>query len=268
MSTVLQTSPSDLEQQTSDLLQQAWSAPPDEAEALRNSAVQLNLELARGLATRYVGRGIPADDLIQVACLGLVQAARRFDPTRGSRFADFAVPTIRGELRKHFRDAGWVVRPPRRIQELQAGIWSAEPELIQQLHRAPKPHEIAEHLGVELADVIEALALDGCFAPSSLDTPVGPDARPAMDTLAHSDDDLSSAEARVLLAPLVRTLKPRDRRIVELRYFRGLTQREIGEVLGVTQMQVSRLLSRILRDLRSALEGTAAEDSGSARRSG
>ncbi|MGN6722003.1 MAG: sigma-70 family RNA polymerase sigma factor [Marmoricola sp.] len=259
MSNLLELSPFDCEQQTNTLLQEAWAAPPDEAEVLRNRAVQLNLDMARGLATRYMGRGIPADDLIQVASLGLVQAARRFDPTRGSRFADFAVPTIRGELRKHFRDAGWVVRPPRRIQELQASIWGIEPDLIQELHRAPRPREIADRLGVELDDVVEALALDGCFAPSSLDTPVGPDARPAMDTLAGNDDDLASAEARVMLGPLVKALKPRDRRIVELRYFEGLTQREIGAALGVTQMQVSRLLSRILRDLRSAMEGADIE---------
>lgn len=261
MSITLQRGQTDRDQQTDQLLKQACMATPhdpDEVARLRNEAVELNLDLARGLATRYAGRGIPVDDLIQVAYLGLVQAARRFDPSRGCRFADFAVPTIRGELRKHFRDAGWVVRPPRRIQELQASIWSAEPELIQALHRAPRPREIAEHLGLDLEDVIEALALDGCFAPSSLDTPVGPEARPVMDTLKEVDDDLSSAEARVLLAPIVKRLKPRDRRIIELRFFQGLTQREIGEALGVTQMQVSRLLTRILRDLRDALDKASA----------
>ena len=253
MSTILEPDHLDCAQRTQQLLREAWVAPPQEAEDLRNEAVELNLELARGLATRYVGRGIAVDDLIQVAYLGLVQAARRFDPTRETRFVDFAVPTIRGELRKHFRDAGWTIRPPRRFQELQAAIWAAESDLVQDLHRSPTPEEIGEHLDADTADVVEALALDGCFAPSSLDAPAGPDGRLAIDSLAVDGDGHDVADARVVLIPLLRTLKPRDRQIVELRYFQGLTQREIGQVLGVTQMQVSRLLARILRDLRDAV---------------
>lgn len=242
------------EQRTIELLKAASQCPPPDAKDRRNEAVELNMPLAKALATRYAGRGIPLDDLTQVAFLGLVQAVERFDPTRECRFTDFAVPTIRGELRRHFRDAGWTVRPPRRLQELQARIWAVEGELTQQLHRSPKPRELAEHLQVDIEDVVEALALDGCFAPSSLDTPRTAEGQPAIDTLADDIDGTVATEARMLLAPAIRGLKPRDRQILELRFIEELTQQQIGDILGVTQMQVSRLVTRILRDLREEID--------------
>jgi RNA polymerase sigma-B factor len=157
-------------------------------------------------------------------------------------------------VKRYFRDFGWTVRPPRRIQELQAQISRASNELSQSLHRSPKPREVAEFLGIDVDSVIEALAADGCFTPASLDVPVGEDGTGSLGELLGGEDaDLGRAEARILLGPAVRRLKERDRRIIELRFFYGWTQEQIAQDIGVTQMQVSRLLSRILSDLRSEL---------------
>jgi len=221
--------------------------------------VEVNMPSARMLARHYAGRGIAVDDLEQVAYLGLVKAARGYDPERGSDFLAYAMPTIKGELRRHFRDAGWMVRPPRRIQELQARLWVAEAELTQSLQRSPTPSEVAEHLDVELDDVIEALSVDGCFVPSSLDAPLGDgDSATVADRQGGDDFAFDSCEARVMLGPAVRRLSERDRRILELRFFHGWSQQQIGDEIGVTQMQVSRLLSRIKSDLKAALSGSAA----------
>lgn len=242
------------DEQTVVLLRRAKRLDDEPARECRGAAVSLNMPMARGLAMRYRNQGLSLDDLHQVAYLGLVESTVRFDPERGFGFTDFAVPTIRGELRKHFRDAGWTVRPPRRLQELQAAIRMSEQDLNQKLGRAPRPSEIAADLGEELDNVIEALAIDGCFRPSSLDAPTGAnqDAPPLSDSL-KAEDAFTSAEARLTLGPAIRGLKERDRRILELRYFEGLTQQEIGDAIGVTQMQVSRLIARILRDARSAI---------------
>ena len=216
------------------------------------------LPLAASLAMRYRGRSIAYDDLYQVACLGLVNAVRGFDPSRGVDFRGYAVPTIRGELRRHFRDAGWTIRPPRRIQELQPRLWEAEATLVQQLHRSPRPAEIADFLGVPEDDVVEALCVDGCFSPSSLDAPVTADRDSSIgDQEGGEDLAFDQSEATIMLAPAVRRLQARDRRIVQLRFFEGWTQQQIGEEIGVTQMQVSRLLNRILGDLRDTI-GTPA----------
>ena len=237
------------------LLAQAWRAQGAERRRIQDEVVRLNLDVARDVARRYQGRGISLDDLFQVASLALCKAVRGFDPSRGTDILSYAVPTMRGELRKTFRDHGWMVRPPRSMQELQAECWRAEAELIQELGRSPRPSEIAEHLGVELDRVREALAIDGCFAPSSIDaSPVEDDQSSLVAKLGTLDPDVPATEARVVLAPVVRRLSERDRQIIEMRFFAGMTQSQIGEVIGVTQMQVSRLLSRILRDLRSALE--------------
>jgi RNA polymerase sigma-B factor len=189
--------------------------------------------------------------------MALTRAARDFDPHRHQDFLSYAVPTIRGELKKHFRDQGWMVRPPRRVQEAQARITRAEGVLSQELGRPVRPSELAAHLDMHLDDVIEALAADGCFSPSSLDRPVttnGDGGGVALgDFLGEDDQEAPAAEARVVLGPVVRRLKPRDRRIVYLRFFEQRSQQEIADEIGVTQMQVSRLLARILRDLRKDL---------------
>jgi RNA polymerase sigma-B factor len=233
------------------------AAATDEQERHRlvDELVVVNLGVARSIAVRYRNRGISGEDLEQVARLGLVKAAQAFDPTRQNDFLAYAVPTIRGEVRKHFRDAGWTVRPPRRIQELQSRIMAAAADLTQTLGRSPRPSEIARHLDANLEEVHEALAADGCFSPSSLDRRVSEDENSASlgDLLPADDTDQDAAEARLMLAPVVRQLSERDQLILHLRFFKGLTQEEIAGEIGVTQMHVSRLLNRILQELRSEL---------------
>ena len=225
--------------------------PParDDADAL----VMAHTPLARSMAARYRRRGIDVDDLEQVALLALTKAAQRFDPAAGHPFLAYAVPTVRGELRKHFRDVGWVIRPPRRIQEMQGRVGAAQEALVASLGRSPRPSEVAEHLDEPLADVVEALAADGCFAPASLDVVAVGGSSTLGDLLPVEDRSMSAAEARIVLEPLVRTLAPRDRRIVRLRFVDELNQREIAEQVGLTQAQVSRVLTRILATLRDGL---------------
>ena len=215
--------------------------------------IEDNVPLARSMAARYRNRGIDLDDLEQVALLGLTKAAQRFDPDAGHDFLSYAVPTIRGELRRHFRDAGWMVRPPRRVQDLQARIAGAQRDLEAELGRSPRPSEVAAHLDEDLNGVIEALSADGCFTPTSLDGTVGDGSSTLGDLLGTEDRAIESAEARVVLDPVVRGLSDRDRRIVRLRYFEERTQQEIAEDIGLTQAQVSRVLTRILNDLRDQL---------------
>lgn len=231
-------------------------ATSEDRHALEDQIVELNMVVAADCARRYRGRGIATDDLDQVAYLGLVKAVQGFDPGLGHEFLSFAVPTIRGELRRHFRDHGWSLRPPRSIQELQTRILASEGELTQELGRSPRPTDLARHLDVDLEHVLDALAANGCFAPASLDAPV-PEGEAALgDRLGGLDPAFASAEARVTLAAVMRGLTPRERRILELRFFGGCTQAEIGADIGVTQMQVSRLLNRILDRLRERLVDT------------
>ena len=218
-----------------------------------------NMGVATAIAGRYRTRGIATEDLQQVAYLALVKAAHGYDPEVGHDFLSYAVPTIRGEIKRHVRDLGWMVRPPRRVQELQARISTADAELSQWLGRSPRPSEIAARLGEDPDDVNEALATVGCFTPSSLDRPAGEDGTMTIsDLLGGEEVALGAVEARAMLAPVVRRLSERDRRILLLRFFRGCTQQEIAEDIGVTQMQVSRLLTRIMSDLRTGIEGRSA----------
>jgi RNA polymerase sigma-B factor len=228
----------------------------DEAEkkALRAEVVVLNMGVARAIAHRYRQRGLAEDDLVQAAYVGLVKAVNGFDPSHERDFLSYAVPTVTGEVKRYFRDFGWAVRPPRRVQELQGSIAKLSSELTHRLGRSPRPTEVAHELGMDVEAVIEALAADGAFTPASLDVPVGEDGSATLgDLMPHDDVEFASAEARVVLGPAVRALAPRDRRILELRFFEGWTQEQIAKDIGVTQMQVSRLLSRILKDLRSEL---------------
>ena len=233
-------------------------------EQLLAYVVGINMGVARSVAGRYINRGIEQDDLVQVAYAALTRAARDFDPTRRQDFLSYAVPSIRGELKKHFRDLGWTIRPPRRVQEAQARITRAEADLLQRYGRSPRPSEIADHIGLDLDHVIEAMATNGCFAPSSLDQPLtGADGSAtgsgtAADLLGEDDSAQAAVEARATLAPVVRRLRERDRRILYLRFFEERTQQEIADDIGVTQMQVSRLLSRIMQDLRTELADESA----------
>jgi RNA polymerase sigma-B factor len=226
-----------------------------EREELFDRLIELNMPVARSIAVRYRRRGIPEEDLRQVAYLALVRAARHYDHASGHDFLSYAVPCMRGELRRHFRDLGWTVRPPRRIQELQARIAGIESELASTLGHPPTPAELAAELDERRDDVEEALTANGCFTPTSLDQVVHEeDARSVGDRLGADDAGLEAAEARLLLAPALTRLGERDRTIVVMRYFGQRTQQEIADEIGVTQMQVSRLLSRICRNLRAEIE--------------
>jgi RNA polymerase sigma-B factor len=238
---------------TARLFAQAREATDDERHDLMDEIVRLNMGVACDCARRYRGRGIPDDDLEQVAFLGLVKAVQAFDAERGTGFLSFAVPTIRGELRRHFRDLGWALRPPRSIQELQTRILAAESDLTQELGRSPRPSDLARHLDVDLEHVLDALSATGCFSPASLDAPAPEGEDVLGDRLGTLDPGFAEAETRVTLHAVLRGLTPRERRILEMRFFGGCTQAEIGADIGVTQMQVSRLLNRILERLRERL---------------
>ena len=246
------------------LLREAMAAPAPQRHELLNRVVALTMPVADALAARYRDRGIAEDDLRQVAYLALVRAADRYDPERpDSDFVAFAVPTIRGEIRRHFRDHGWTVRPPRRIQELQPRITRASEELGDKLGRAPRVSELVAHLGEREDDVIEALAAYGSFAPISLDTPTR-DETGQGPTLGELQRDDSAAyevvEARVTVHPALASLSPRDQHVLVRRFYDGWTQREIGHEIGVSQMQVSRLLSRALERLREHIGDLAPVD--------
>jgi len=221
---------------------------------LQTEAALLNMDMARSVAARYWGRGESADDLTQVAYVGLMKAIHGFDPHRGDDFRSYAVPTIAGEVKRHFRDKSWTVKAPRWIQELQADISTLSEPLTQQLQRPPRPAELADQLGVTETDINQALSADGCFTPTSLDGrgPTG-DGYALTERLATTDRDLDRAEIRVALAPLINQLPDRDRKILNLRFIQGWTQTQIATNLNITQMQVSRLLTRILNNLKTQL---------------
>lgn len=221
--------------------------------SLRDALVEENVPLARFLARRFVDRGEPLDDLLQVALLGLLKAVDRFDPALGLRFSTFATPTILGELKRHFRDRGWAVRVPRRVQELHVQLNRLVGLLSQELGRSPTPLEIAERAGVSEEDVLEAMEAGGLYRLVSLDGSLTDDDDAPELSLQLGDDDRGFArvERRVELEELLDVLPDRERHIVLLRYFDGLTQSEIANEVGISQMHVSRLLTRSLEALRS-----------------
>jgi RNA polymerase sigma-B factor len=240
---------------SSRLLEQAArETDPVERKRLQDEVVVLHMGLARAIAARYRGRGIADDDLTQAASMALLKAARNFDPTRGVEFLSYAVVTMKGEVKRQFRDYGWMVRPPRSIQKLQSDVSRADSELTHRLGRSPKVSEVAAYLDVAEEEVLEALSADGCFTPTSLDTPVGSEGSGVLGELIPGDDSaMSEAEARVMLTPAVRALPEREREVLYLRFFKQQTQAQIAEEIGVTQMQVSRILSRVLVQLRGQL---------------
>jgi RNA polymerase sigma-B factor len=242
--------------ETTRLFGEAASCPKTERDQLIEQIIILNVGVARSIARRYAGRGLALDDLESVGYMALVRAARKFDGDRAEDFLTYAVPTIRGEIKRHFRDHGWMVRPTRRIQELQTTVLRVRDSLRESTGRSPSEAEIATELDVPEADVAEALQAEGCFTPLSLDMRVSagdPGAMTLGEVLPSVDGDLSAAEARSMLAPALAKLTERERVIVRLRFVEDRTQSEIGTEIGVTQMQVSRLLSAILRKLREGL---------------
>lgn len=226
---------------------------------LRDQLVEAHLGLAEYLARRFGNRGEPLDDLVQVASVGLLKAVDRFDPERGVEFSTYATHTIVGELKRHFRDKGWAVRAPRRMQELYLRLGKIISTLSQDLGRSPTIPELATEAQVSEEEVLEALEAGQAYRFASLDAPSPGDDGDG-DTLgAHmgSDDpELVDAEHRAALSPLISQLPPREQKILHYRFFEGLTQSEIAARLGISQMHVSRLLARSLAQLRSAAEET------------
>ena len=234
----------------------ARSTDEEVRQLLLDRAIELNLGIAHSIASRFRGRGVESDDLDQVAYLGLVKAARSYRPDTDTPFLAYAVPTIRGEVKRYFRDCSWTVRIPRRLQELQGSIASVRPRLVQDLQRDPTLAELAEELGADVAEVEAAIAADGCYSVLSLDRPVDGEATASLaDTIADDEDSsFERTEAVAVLEPVLSELAPRERRILELRFIEGHTQADIGAEIGVSQMQVSRLLRGILDRLRDQIE--------------
>lgn len=215
--------------------------------------VERHLGLARHLALRYSDSGEPLDDLFQVASLGLVNAVDRFDPSRGIAFTTFAVPTILGELKRHFRDRGWAIHVPRDLKEAALRVKRAISD--HDGNRPPTPAELAQATGLSLEGVLEALDVAGVQRALSLDAPTGTEEDSGStlgDLLGGDDADLARAQDRTLLESLMRTVTPREREILHLRFVEDLTQSQIGERIGISQMQVSRILRGALTRMRSA----------------
>jgi RNA polymerase sigma-B factor len=223
----------------------------------RDKIVERCLPLADHIARRFEGRGEPRDDLVQVARVGLVNAVVRFDVDAGSDFVSFAVPTIMGEVRRHFRDNSWSVKVPRRLKELHLRLGAATADLSQRLGRAPTATELAAELGMERDEVVEGLVAGSSYNTLSIDTGGGSDdddARAIADTLGDVDAGLDRIEDREALRPLLEALPERERMVLVLRFFESMTQTQIAERVGISQMHVSRLLAKSLTRLRDQLQ--------------
>ena len=223
----------------------------------REKLVMSHMNLVRFLANKFKNRGEPLDDLIQVGYLGLLKAIDRFDPDRGLEFTTYATPTIMGEIKRHFRDKGWSVRVPRRLQELSAKVNQATDVLTTDLQRSPKVEEIAEYLDVTVDEVLEAMESSSAYSSVSLEAPTGSDSEDApsiMDRYATEDSDLAFTDDRLVLEEALRDFSPREREIIELRFLKGMTQIEIAQKLGISQVQVSRLLRRTLKKVQDKID--------------
>ncbi len=232
---------------------------PDSAELQpqRDKIVERCLPLADHIARRFEGRGEPRDDLAQVARVGLVNAVVRFDVETGSDFVSFAVPTIMGEIRRHFRDNSWSVKVPQRLKELHLRLSTATAELSQRLSRAPTATELAAELEMDRAEVVERLVAGSSHNTLSIDSGEGgddDDARAIADTLGDVDSSIKRIEDREALRPLLESLPERERTVLVLRFFESMTQTQIAERVGISQMHVSRLLAKSLTRLRDQLE--------------
>ncbi len=223
----------------------------------RDQLVERFLPLARQLARRYQRAGEPLDDLLQVASLGLIKAIDRFDPDREIAFSSYAVPTILGEIKRYFRDRTWAVRVPRDLQELTLKVDRAVGELSEELRRQPSVGEIATAVGAEQEDVLEALQAGGAYRAVSFDAPrSGSDEDVATlgDSVGIDEHGFDRAEERATLAQLMSTVTPREREVLRMRFEQDMTQAEIGAVIGVSQMQVSRVIRQAIARLRAAAD--------------
>jgi len=221
----------------------------------RQTMVQSHLPLAHHLARRFNNRGESLDDLVQVATVGLIKAVDGFDDERGVEFASYAIPTILGELKRHFRDKGWCVQVPRRLKDLKLEVSKAEATLAQQLGRIPTAADLATYLDVPEADIRECALSARAYSPTSLSVPAtgSQGSTPWADVLGRPDEALDSVENRATLRPLLRALPLRERKIIAMRFYGNMSQAQIAEQIGVSQMHVSRLLSRSLSFLRRGM---------------
>ena len=231
------------------------AAEDPERQQLREQLISGYLPVAKHIARRFVSRGEPLEDLAQVAAVGLINAVDRFEPARGSDFFSFAIPTITGELRRHSRDHSWSTRVPRRLKDLHVAIRNTQTELSQRLGRAPRPSEIAEQLGLPDSEVIEGLQAGEAYQSSSLDEILGSGDGTATlgEFLGGLEGELDLIDDREALRSLLAQLTPRERTILALRFFRGLTQTQIAEHVGVSQMHVSRVLRQTLTFLQKRM---------------
>jgi RNA polymerase sigma-B factor len=222
----------------------------------RDDLVRLHLPLVEHCARRFRNRGEPFEDLVQVGTIGLIKSVDRFDVDRGVEFSTYATPTIIGEIKRHFRDKGWAIRVPRRLQELRMQIASASAELTQSLGRAPTPSELADQIGCTVDDVIEGIESSNAYSTLSLDAGDNSDegSLGVLDMMGVDDAGIEHVELRESIKPLLERLPAREKNILMLRFFKNLTQSQIAAEVGVSQMHVSRLLTRTLDHLREALE--------------
>jgi len=231
-------------------------APQATRDGAREALVHLHLPLVEHCARRFRNRGEPFEDLVQVGTIGLIKSVDRFDPERGVEFSTYATPTIIGEIKRYFRDKGWAIRVPRRLQELRMQIGSATAELTQSLGRSPTPRELAEHIGCSVEEIIEGIESSNAYSTLSLDASDDNDdgAPTILDALGVDDEGLAHVEIRESIKPLLDRLDQREKKILLLRFFKNMTQSQIAEEIGVSQMHVSRLLNRTLEQLRVSLE--------------
>jgi RNA polymerase sigma-B factor len=230
---------------------------PDRVE-LRRQAIEDNMAFAQRLARRFRDRGEPTDDLAQVAMVGLVNAIDGYDPARGCEFAGYATPTIVGEIRRYFRDKGWRIKVPRRLQELRLQVNRARVELSQTMAASPTNADLARHIGVSEEDVAEAIEIGRLYNPISLSAPAGPDSDAGIaDPLGDVDPGMEAVDNRESVKPLLASLPERERKILTMRFFGDMTQSQIAAELGISQMHVSRLLTQTLTNLRTALADAA-----------
>ncbi len=239
----------ELAERTQDLLIAAETADRVERQRILDEVVTSHLWLAETLARRFAHHGEDEEDLLQVACTGLVEASQRFDPHQGS-FIGFAVPTINGVLKRHFRDHGWAVRPPRPTQELASIIWRQWPALVQQMGAVPRARDLAEELGEPVRAVQQARFASQGYSASSIDAAM---CRGICFCSNETVEDFDRTEARLIIEEALTQLDEDERRLILLRFFEQRSQSEIAEEVGTSQMQVSRMLSRLLVKMRTII---------------
>ena len=229
----------------------------EDDEEAREQLIVSHLNLVRFLASKFKNRGEPMDDLLQVGTIGLIKAIDRFDPARGLEFTTFATPTIMGEIKRHFRDRGWSVRVPRRLQELSAKVNTTTDELTRELQRPPSVAEVAERLGATVDEVLEAMESSTAYSSVPLEgtgQDSDEDAPSVLDHYAAEDGDLAASDDRMVIEEAINSFTPREQAVIRMRFEEGLTQVEIAERLGISQVQVSRLLRKVVKQVQERID--------------